>query len=159
MTQLSLFHDNKPVKKTRLTLYIDGASRGNPGPASVGFVIKREDTVIQEHGYFIGIKTNNQAEYAALVIGLQVVSGIIKEHDELLIISDSELLVKQLNGHYRVKDPTLQRLFNRAKHMLKDINHRITHVLRAHNNHADELANKALDNKTALTEQLASCIH
>lgn len=139
-------------------LYIDGASRGNPGPASVGCVIKCEDTIMQEHGYYIGTKTNNQAEYAALIIGLYFVSDIMHEHDELVIVSDSELLVKQLNGHYRVKDATLQRLFSRAQHMLKDINHRIMHVLRAHNSHADALANKALDNKIALPEQLTPCI-
>ncbi len=159
MTQLSLFQQDTTTEKSLITLYIDGASRGNPGPSSVGCVIKRADVVIEEHGYYLGKKTNNQAEYSALLIGLHFVAQIIKHQDELLVISDSELLVKQLNGHYRVKDPILQKLFARAKHMLKDIDHRITHVLRAHNSHADMLANKALDQKIKLPEDLAPLVH
>jgi len=154
MTQLSLFPQGTPTEKSLIALYIDGASRGNPGPSSVGCVIKRADKVIEEHGYYLGKKTNNQAEYAALLIGLHFVAKLIQHQDELLIISDSELLVKQLNGHYRVKDPILQKLFARAKHMLKDIDHRITHVLRAHNTHADMLANKGLDQKIMLPQEL-----
>lgn len=154
MTQLSLFSQNTRKEKSTLTLYIDGASRGNPGPASVGCVIKRGETIIEEHGYYLGTKTNNQAEYAALLIGLHFVTPHIRHNDELLIISDSELLVKQLNGHYRVKDAILQKLCARAKHMLKDIDHRVTHVLRAHNSHADMLANKALDQKISLAQDL-----
>ncbi len=159
MTQLSLFSHNKKAEKSLITLYIDGASRGNPGPASVGCVIKRDDKTVEEHGYYLGKKTNNQAEYAALLIGLHFVSKIIQHQDELLVISDSELLVKQLNGHYRVKDPILQKLFARAKHMLKDIDHRVTHVVRAHNTHADMLANKGLDQKIMLPHELAPLVH
>lgn len=158
MTQLSLFPQDTLLEKSLITLYIDGASRGNPGPSSVGCVIKYEDKVLEEHGYFIGKMTNNQAEYAALLIGLHFVSKIIQHKQELLIISDSELLVKQLNGNYRVKDPILQKLFAKAQHMLKDIDHRITHVLRAHNTHADLLANKALDQKIKLPDELAPLV-
>jgi ribonuclease HI len=154
MSQLSLFPSDKKSEKSTITLFIDGASRGNPGPSSVGCVIKRDGTVIKEHGYYLGKKTNNQAEYAALLVGLHFVAQIIQHQDELLVVSDSELLVKQLNGHYRVKDIILQKFYARAKHMLKDIDHRITHVLRAHNSHADMLANKALDQKIKLPDDL-----
>lgn len=153
MNQMSLF-PSKPVLKKSISLYIDGASRGNPGDSSVGCVIKAGDLILEEHGYYIGKKTNNQAEYAALLIGLHFVVNHITLSDELLIVSDSELLVKQINGHYRVKDPILQKLFMRAKNILKTIPHRVTHVLRAHNTHADMLANKALDQKISLPKSL-----
>jgi ribonuclease HI len=156
MNQLSFL--NEASEKSTLTLFIDGACRGNPGASSVGCVIKRGDTVIEEHGYYIGTKTNNQAEYAALLIGLHFVSQLITEADELLIISDSELLVKQINGIYRVKDLHLRQLWSRAKQMLLNIKHRVTHVLRAHNTHADMLANKALDQKQSLPVNLAHLV-
>jgi ribonuclease HI len=122
-------------------------------------VIKKADKIIEERGYYLGVKTNNQAEYAALVLGLALAKPYITHDDELLIVSDSELLVKQLNGHYRVKDPILQKMFVRAKKMLQGIDHRVTHVLRAHNTHADMLANKALDHKIKLPDNLALLVH
>lgn len=159
MKQLSFLHREDNAKKTTVTLYIDGASRGNPGPASVGCVIKKAGKTLEEHGYYLGVRTNNQAEYAALILGLALVKPYIMHDDELLIMSDSELLVKQLNGHYRVKDPILQNMFMRAKKMLQGIDHHITHVLRAHNTHADMLANKALDNKIRLPDNLVPLVH
>lgn len=155
MNQLKIF---PTTGKNTVTLNIDGASRGNPGPASLGYVIMRGDKVLEQHGYYIGKKTNNQAEYAALVIGVHQVRGYIEHTDELLIISDSELLVKQINGDYRVKHPDLQPLFTRAKQLLAGIDHRVTHVLRAHNTQADLQANKALDEKTPLTTALATVL-
>jgi ribonuclease HI len=157
MNQLSLFPD-ETIQKSTISLYIDGASRGNPGASSVGCVIKRDAVVIEEHGYYLGKKTNNQAEYMALLVGLYFALQQVADPDELLIVSDSELLVKQLNGHYRVKDPILQQLFARAKQMLKKVKHRVTHVLRAHNTHADMLANKALDQKIKLPEALVPVV-
>lgn len=143
----------------QLLLFIDGASRGNPGPSSVGCVIKQDDKIVEEHGYYLGTRTNNQAEYAALLIGLYFAKKHIAADEELLIVSDSELLVKQINGQYRVKDPILQKLFMRAKKMLLQIdNHRVTHVLRAHNTHADMMANKALDQKIKLPEELTELV-
>ncbi len=157
MNQLTIFsqvHDQIGV----IVLYIDGASRGNPGISSVGCVIKKNDNILEEHGYYIGIKTNNQAEYSALLVGLFYVEKYISSSDELLIISDSELLVKQINGLYKVKDSTLRTLFGRAKELLVHIPHRVTHVLRAHNTHADMLANRALDNKIPIPAPLIPLI-
>lgn len=155
MNQLNIFDTDSIEKKSLFKLFIDGASRGNPGSASVGCVIKRNDVTLQEHGYYIGIKTNNQAEYFALLVGLHFALPQINAQDDLIIISDSELMVKQLNGQYRVKDPILQKLYIRAKEMLRSVNHRVTHVLRAHNSHADMMANKALDEKIKLPQDVA----
>ena len=141
-----------------VTLYIDGASRGNPGPASVGCFIKRDGQVLLQQGYYLGTKTNNQAEYAALLIGLHLAKGLLRPDDHLHIVSDSELLVKQLTGHYRVRDPLLQVLFARAQCMLQNVDYRITHVLRVHNTHADALANQALDQKKSLPAELAPLV-
>ena len=105
-------------------LFTDGGSRGNPGPAAYGFVLEAEDgTVLDARGEAIGIATNNVAEYSALVAGLEraVEAGV----DELEVVSDSELLVKQMRGEYRVKNKALQDLFLDASRVARKI-HRVT---------------------------------
>jgi ribonuclease HI len=126
-------------------LFTDGGSRGNPGPAAYAFVLEAEDgTVLDARGETIGVATNNVAEYAALVAGLEraVEVGV----DELEVISDSELLVKQMRGEYRVKNRTLQDLFLDASRLARGIR-RVTYtaVRREHNELADSLVNEALD--------------
>jgi len=126
-------------------LFTDGGSRGNPGPAAYGFVLEAEDgTVLDARGEAIGIATNNVAEYSALVAGLEraVEAGV----DELEVISDSELLVKQMRGEYRVKNKALQDLVLDASRLARKI-HRVTYtaVRREHNVLADKLVNEALD--------------
>jgi ribonuclease HI len=126
-------------------LFTDGGSRGNPGPAAYGFVLEAEDgTVLDARGESIGIATNNVAEYSALVAGLEraVDVGV----DELEVISDSELLVKQMRGEYRVKNKALQDLFLDASRAARKI-HRVSYtaVRREHNELADSLVNDALD--------------
>ena len=126
-------------------LFTDGGSRGNPGPAAYAFVLEAEDgTVLDARGEAIGVATNNVAEYAALVAGLEraVEVGV----DELEVVSDSELLVKQMRGEYRVKNRALQDLFLDASRHSRRI-HRITYtaVRREHNELADSLVNEALD--------------
>ena len=126
-------------------LFTDGGSRGNPGPAAYGFVLEAEDgTVLDARGEGIGIATNNVAEYSALVAGLEraVEAGV----DELEVVSDSELLVKQMRGEYRVKNKALQDLFLDASRVARKI-HRVTYtaVRREHNELADSLVNEALD--------------
>jgi ribonuclease HI len=129
-------------------LFTDGGSRGNPGPAAFAYVLEAEDgTVLDARGEAIGVATNNVAEYAALVAGLEraVEAGV----DELEVISDSELLVKQMRGEYRVKNKALQDLFLDASGHARKI-HRVTYtaVRREHNELADSLVNEALDRAT-----------
>jgi ribonuclease HI len=129
----------------RAKLFTDGGSRGNPGPAAYAFVLEAEDgTVLDARGEAIGVATNNVAEYAALVAGLAraVEVGV----DELEVISDSELLVKQMRGEYRVKNRALQDLFLDASGHARKLR-RVTYtaVRREHNELADSLVNEALD--------------
>ena len=129
-------------------LFTDGGSRGNPGPAAYGFVLEAEDgTVLDARGEAIGIATNNVAEYSALVAGLECAAeaGV----DELEVVSDSELLVKQMRGEYRVKNKALQDLFLDASRAARRIQ-RVTYtaVRREHNELADSLVNEALDRGT-----------
>jgi ribonuclease HI len=126
-------------------LYTDGGSRGNPGPAAYAYVLEAEDgTVLDARGQKIGVATNNVAEYSALVAGLEraVDVGV----DVLEVISDSELLVKQMRGEYKVKNRALQGLFLDASRLARRI-HRVTFtaVRREHNELADRLVNETLD--------------
>jgi ribonuclease HI len=126
-------------------LYTDGGARGNPGPAAFAYVLEAEDgTVLASHGEKIGVATNNVAEYRALVAGLEraVELGV----RELEVVSDSELLVKQMRGEYRVKNEALRDLSRQAARLagkLTKVEYR--HILREHNELADRLVNEALD--------------
>jgi ribonuclease HI len=126
-------------------LYTDGGSRGNPGPAAYGYVLEADDgTVLASHGERIGVATNNVAEYSALVAGLE--KALELAVPELEVISDSELLVKQMQGEYRVKNETLRELFLQASKLasrLGKVSYRA--VRREHNELADRLVNEALD--------------
>jgi len=129
--------------KARLST--DGGARGNPGPAAAAYVLETDDgTVLDARGEAIGVATNNVAEYRALVAGLAkaVKLGV----DELEVVSDSELLVKQMRGEYRVKNSTLAELCEEATHLARRIGRvRYTAVRREQNELADRLVNEALD--------------
>jgi ribonuclease HI len=126
-------------------LWTDGGARGNPGPAAFAYVLEADDgTVLDARGESIGVATNNVAEYSALVAGLTraVEAGV----DELEVRSDSELMVKQMRGEYRVKNRDLQSLFLDASRSAREIDRvTYTHVRREHNELADRLVNEALD--------------
>jgi ribonuclease HI len=126
-------------------LFTDGGARGNPGPAAYGFVLEAEDgTVLAAEGAAIGIATNNVAEYNGLVAGLR--RALELHVPELEVVSDSELMVKQMRGEYRVKNEALRDLFLEASRLargLDTVGYR--HVKRAHNELADRLVNEALD--------------
>ena len=126
-------------------LFTDGGSRGNPGPAAYGFVLEAEDgTVLDAQGEAIGVATNNVAEYSALVAGLERAAEV--GVDELEVVSDSELLVKQMRGEYKVKNKALQELFLDASRLARRIQRvKYTAVRREHNELADSLVNEALD--------------
>jgi ribonuclease HI len=128
------------------TVHIDGGSRGNPGPASYAVVLTRPGAAAVEEAETIGTATNNIAEYTALVRGLELAAenGI----ESLNVRSDSELLVKQMNGEYRVKNADLQELFRRATDLRRQFRTvSITHVRRDQNKRADFLCNEALDGR------------
>ena len=131
-----------------LTINTDGASRGNPGAAAYGYVIKRDGQLLVEEAGCLGEMTNNQAEYTALVRALEHALELGPD-DRVVVHSDSELMVKQLNGEYRVKNEDLRPLYEEAL----DLSERFTggvrfvHVRREKNRRADELCNEALDGK------------
>jgi ribonuclease H / adenosylcobalamin/alpha-ribazole phosphatase len=126
-------------------LSTDGGARGNPGPAAYGYVLEDEDgTVLDARGETIGVATNNVAEYRGLIAGLEkaVELGI----EELEVVSDSELLVKQMQGEYRVKNEALRELNDEANFLEKKLGRvRYKAVRREHNELADKLVNDALD--------------
>ena len=129
--------------KARLST--DGGARGNPGPAAFGYVLEAEDgTVLDARGEAIGVATNNVAEYSALVAGLEKAAEL--GVTELEVVSDSELLVKQMTGEYRVKNETLQELNEKASRLARRLGEvTYTAVRREHNELADRLVNEALD--------------
>jgi ribonuclease HI len=129
----------------RLVVYTDGAARGNPGPAGIGVVIEDDrGRVLKEVSRFVGRKTNNQAEYIALIQGLEAAAEY--QADAVQVRSDSKLLVHQLRGEYKVKSPLLKPLRIKAWELLtryKVVD--IEHIERDYNRAADSLANQAID--------------
>src|SRR5258708_656989 len=116
-------------------IHIDGAARGNPGPAAFSFVIAPHGQPAVEESGVLGDKTNNVAEYTALLNALEKAAAL--SLDRLQIHSDSELLVKQMNGEYRVKNPDLRELYDRAKELIRQFKSvRIQHVRREENKRA-----------------------
>jgi ribonuclease HI len=128
-------------------LFCDGASRGNPGPAGAGAALfNPRGEVASQLARYLGITTNNVAEYQALILGLQEAARLGAR--KLQVFADSELLVRQLNGIYRVKAPHLLPLWRQARHELHRFeSHVISHVPRAENRLADELANQGIDQR------------
>jgi ribonuclease HI len=126
-------------------LFTDGGARGNPGPAAYGFVLESEDgTVLAAEGEAIGNATNNVAEYSGLIAGLQ--KAIELHVPDVEVVSDSELMVKQMRGEYRVKNEALRGLYDEATALARRLgNVEYRHVKRAHNELADKLVNDALD--------------
>jgi ribonuclease H / adenosylcobalamin/alpha-ribazole phosphatase len=129
----------------KATLYTDGGARGNPGPAAYGYVLEADDgTVLAAHGERIGIATNNVAEYNGLVEGLR--KAIELHVADVEVVSDSELLVKQMRGEYRVKNAALRTLSLQAAALARQLDRvEYRHVKRADNELADTLVNEALD--------------
>jgi probable phosphoglycerate mutase len=129
--------------KARLST--DGGARGNPGPAAYGYVLESEDGhVLDARGEAIGTATNNVAEYRGLIAGLE--SALRRGVDELEVVSDSELVVKQMQGEYKVKNEALKDLQREAAELAAELRRvSYTAVRRAHNELADRLVNEALD--------------
>lgn len=130
-------------------LYTDGASRGNPGRAAIGAALYLLDDdgrlkLVKEVSEDIGHATNNVAEYRATIAGLEAAS--LYNPDRLVLRADSQLLIRQLEGRYRVKNPALQQLYMEARRLLRSVpEYQLEHVPREENSVADALANAALD--------------
>ncbi len=143
-----------------INVYIDGASRGNPGEAGIGILMKTGDgdTIFSAAGY-AGKMTNNQAEYNALIAALTKLKKSHQTHSGqsnttlITIFSDSELVVKQLNGQYKVKEPELKKLHEIVRKLMGEISAKIEfkHIRREQNREADRLANAGIDSKIPLT--------
>jgi ribonuclease HI len=132
-------------------LYTDGASKGNPGPSGVGFALFKNDEEFLGKGFFIGEKkTNNEAEYAALLTGIYFLKKYINPDDKVLIIADSEILIKQMKGEYKVKKETLRRFNTMAHAELAPYNVQFKHILREHNSRADAFANEGVKTRETL---------
>ena len=138
-------------------IFVDGAARGNPGPSGAGIYISYKNEDVSKKGIYLKKKTNNQAEYLALLLGLFFLRKEIKKQDIDLsttknkpvvhLISDSELLVKQMKGEYKVKNPVLKQLKTLAEELAEGLSCKFSHVLRKGNIVADELANIGIDQK------------
>jgi len=129
----------------KLTIYTDGGARGNPGPAATGIVIKDEHhKTLASYGEYLGKQTNNFAEYSAVISGLKKAKAL--GADEVQIITDSKLVVEQLNQNWKVKEPTIQKLFILAwNEMQKFKKVHLRHTLREGNKEADAEVNRVLD--------------
>ena len=129
----------------KLVVNVDGGARGNPGPAAIAAVIQEDGgEVLAKHGERIGRATNNVAEYKALLLGIERAAAL--GASELELVGDSELVVKQVKGEYKVKDATMRELHGQVKEALRGFDRwSIRHVRRAHNAEADRLVNEVLD--------------
>ena len=136
------------MKSKKLFLYTDGGARGNPGPAGIGVVIlDSAKNRIKDVSKYIGEATNNVAEYSALIQGLE--EALLLDAEDVVIHMDSELVVKQLNGDYRVKDENMKQLFAKALGILNQFkSFEIKHIERSKNKEADKLVNKAINLKS-----------
>lgn len=148
MKQLTLFQTGTVPT---VHLFVDGAARNNPGPAGAGVYIAREGNTVFKKGFFLGNKTNNQAEYFALLLGLWHLPEYVQEGEGITIFGDSLLLVRQMRGEFKVKDEQLKRLQHVAFVLLKPYTaYSFVHVYREENGIADEMANEGIDTKVVV---------
>ena len=130
-----------------LRIYSDGAARGNPGPAGAGAVLfLPSGEVVERLGRFLGHQTNNHAEYMGAILGLERARAL--GADEVELLADSQLLIRQLGGQYKVRSPTLRPLYQQARDLLAGFRRAtLTHVPREENRDADEMSNRAIDER------------
>lgn len=157
--QLPLFVQKSTSRTPTMHIYCDGAARGNPGPAGIGIVITRNETTIFKGGFAIGEKTNNQAEYLAFIVALLAAKEYVTDTDFISVHSDSELLVQQMNGSYRVRNPDLQKLFKVAYVLSTQLPIGINHVKREANKLADALANHGVDTNSPVPNNYKQVLH
>ncbi|MFH1461746.1 MAG: ribonuclease HI family protein [bacterium] len=152
--QLNLFGTKeKKIEKLNLwQVFVDGASRGNPGLAGAGVYIIHNSTDFLKKGFALGNKTNNQAEYLALALALFFIKQEKTQNPQISITSDSELLIKQMQGFYQVKNPGLKNIKNLIDNLKQNTNCTFKHVLRENNKIADKLANEGIDKKNGIPQ-------
>lgn len=151
MTQGSLFSAKPSASREfAITANVDGGARGNPGPAAYGVVIRNsKGEIIAELSQYLGHHTNNFAEYSGLIAALEY--AVREKHSSLKVISDSELMVRQMKGIYRVSNASLKELYLRAQSLVRKLElFSIDHALREKNRDADQLVNRVLDERTRL---------
>jgi ribonuclease HI len=137
---------NNVIEPESIIIYTDGGSRGNPGPAGAGGVIIKNSKVIMEISKYLGTQTNNYAEYSALILTLQKAIEMELNNNNIKVFMDSNLVVKQINGEWKVKHKNIIPLFNTLNELIKLFkNITFTHIYREHNKLADKLANHAMD--------------
>jgi len=137
---------------TKYNIFVDGASKGNPGESGIGVIISKDNHVKINFSQYIGIATNNVAEYLALIYGLQ--EALMQKIEDVNINTDSELLYKQIKGDYKVKDPTLRILNRLVKHLWCGFDKiEITHIPREKNKGADKLAVTAIEKRPVLLKK------
>ncbi len=150
-----MIYEQMPTQKGALwELYVDGAARNNPGPAGAGLYLVRNGIPVEQRGMYLGLRTNNQAEYLALLLGLYFAEVHMTSGDTLVIKADSELMVKQVLGIYRVKNKELIRISSMVRSLLEKLHYKIQHIPREKNGIADNLANKGIDNKIAVPREI-----
>lgn len=131
----------------KIIIHTDGGARNNPGPAGAGIVITEAERVLVEEGQYLGEQTNNWAEYEAVAIALGKAHEFLLRDRDIEFRLDSKLVVEQLNGKWKIKEPALKIQVAKIKNMLKDFGSvTFTHVPRAENQDADRLVNEAIDN-------------
>ncbi len=147
MKQVSLFPGETAPKAFEIVANIDGGARGNPGPAAYGVVVRNNrGEVLAELAEYLGHQTNNFAEYSGLLAALEY--AVNHNVSALKILSDSELLVRQMRGQYKVSNPVLKEFYQRAQSLVRKLGHvSIEHVLREKNKEADRLVNQVLDSR------------
>lgn len=148
--QISLFNISNHDESYVWRVYVDGASRKNPGLSGAGFCIYQGERFILKKGFFLGIKTNNEAEYLGMLLALfflKTKTGFAIEVDRVDIFADSLLLVQQIRGKYRVKAPALIATHRLVLFLLQGMNFDMHHILREFNVVADAAANKGIDER------------
>lgn len=152
MSEVSSMDQENTLVQDSVSIYIDGAARGNPGPAGVGIVLKEGNKTIKALYKYLGDTTNNIAEYSALITGLQEAVALGYKNAKLYL--DSKLVVQQLKGDYRVKNNNIKILFDKAIDLINKFeNIKIIKIERRENKEADKLANKAI-NLSGLNKQI-----
>ena len=142
-------------------IFIDGAARGNPGPAGAGiYIVDANKKLITKAGFYLGKKTNNQAEYFALALAIGIIIPLIGKDEivHLNFVSDSLLLIKQMKGEYKTKNPILTTMKHSIVKLLMGYQCTFKHVLREYNTKADQLANQGVDKHQALTPALRNFV-
>lgn len=139
----------------QLDIYTDGACSGNPGPAGIGFVIRQDGKILKEFSQYIGNATNNIAEYTALIYALQ--AALMLGADSVCVRSDSELMCRQIQGAYQVRNDHIKPLFDQLQHLIGGFrSFKIEHVLRQYNKEADALSKKAIQKQARVFASAAN---